>query len=263
MQLGLGLSLPLVGKWGGANYVFVNAEAAALVARFTTPPTEGRKPLIDNLVGALKAAGAWALRDWYHFIGADAQATNLNWKSTSYTLLPVNSPAFVADRYYQGDGSSAYLDTRAVRNALTNYQQDSANLAVWSGLGAGSSSAALLGGNIATARILPRSGGGNASIRINDGTALNLAVATPEGWTSANRSGASARQTYKDGAQLTSDATASAALTASTFYYMQDVGTYCALPWLAGAGGGSLTLAQHTAERAAIYTYLQSIGAVA
>lgn len=90
-----------------------SAEATALFARMTTQPNAARKSLINAAVVALKSAGVWERMDALYFHAAhDSQAARLNWIAPQYDCVPVNSPAFTADRGYMPDGSSSYLDTQ-------------------------------------------------------------------------------------------------------------------------------------------------------
>jgi hypothetical protein len=121
---------PVFGE-GGA-YIFTNAEAAALVARFTTQPTNARKALIDTFVGSLKTAGVWSKLDALYVTAQfDAQAAQRNWIADQYNLTPANAPTFTADRGYAGNGTSAHLTTGALRNAMSKFTQDSASIGAW------------------------------------------------------------------------------------------------------------------------------------
>lgn len=135
MRLSLDLGLGSIATLGaGGGYSFTNAEAEALVARFTTPPNDARKALIDTLVGSLKTAGAWEKMDaFYMTAAADGQAARQNWIADQYNLSAFSSPVFTADRGYTPDGASSYLDsgfnpTTAVSPKFT---QDSAHMAAW------------------------------------------------------------------------------------------------------------------------------------
>lgn len=89
----------------------VPAEAHALFARMSTPPSGARKQQIARLIRSLKQAGVWSKLDaLYLFAGADSQAALLNWKSASYNATN-NGASFTADRGFTGNGSSAYLAT--------------------------------------------------------------------------------------------------------------------------------------------------------
>ncbi len=109
VRYGAGLALP-VPPAGGDVAVPEQAETAALVARMAVPPASARRALIDAVIAGLKADGVWARLDWLCLLAAhDAQAARLNWRSATKALAAVNSPVFMADRGYQGDGAAAYL----------------------------------------------------------------------------------------------------------------------------------------------------------
>lgn len=96
-----------------AHYKFVNAEAAALISRFSVVPDDTRKSLIDDRFTAGKKLSFWSKLDalWVHAAHAP-EAARLNWLGPIYDCLPINNPAFTADRGYMGNGSSSYLDTQ-------------------------------------------------------------------------------------------------------------------------------------------------------
>lgn len=102
----------IIATQGGASF---DPAAEALFARMTTPPTEGRKAVINNLIVALKTDGIWDDLDTLWVMAAETQqAATLNWKSTSFTLTEVSSIAWTADEGYTGDGSADYLETNYV-----------------------------------------------------------------------------------------------------------------------------------------------------
>lgn len=87
------------------------AEAKALFARMTTPPTNARKAQITKLIRTLKKAGVWAKLDvLYVFAAADSQAALLNWKGATFNAVN-HGAAFTADRGFTGDGVDDYLAT--------------------------------------------------------------------------------------------------------------------------------------------------------
>lgn len=90
-----------------------NAEASALALRFATEPGDLRRGLIDDCIGAVKAAGLWSKLDAFYMLAAhDAQAAQCNWVQDAFNLTPVNGPAFEADRGYTGvPATQGHLDT--------------------------------------------------------------------------------------------------------------------------------------------------------
>src|SRR5690606_38387446 len=61
----------------------------------------------------------------------DQQSANLNWVANTYDLVPQNAPTFTVDHGYAGNGSSAYLQTGMITNALTHFSRDTAMFASW------------------------------------------------------------------------------------------------------------------------------------
>jgi len=110
-----------------------SAEATALFARFTTPPTTERKALIDALIVALKAAGVWSKLDaLYVYAAADSQAARRNWIADVANAVAVSGPTFTVDRGFTGDGAASYL-TAIDYAALTKAALNAAMVGVWVG----------------------------------------------------------------------------------------------------------------------------------
>ena len=75
-----------------------DTEAELLFARMTTPPTYGRKRIINDAILALKDAGIWdKLDSFYMFAAADSQAAYLDWKRGTKEGTLVGSASFTAD----------------------------------------------------------------------------------------------------------------------------------------------------------------------
>jgi len=86
-------------------------EARALFARMTTPPSNARKAQIAKLIRSIKKAGVWSQLDvLYVFAAADSQAALLNWKGSVFNATN-NGAAFAPDRWFTGNGTSAYIAT--------------------------------------------------------------------------------------------------------------------------------------------------------
>lgn len=106
LNCGLGLQRNSVGAYSYSD------AAVALFARMTSTPSSARKCVIDGLVRAIQASGAWSKLDYWHAEAAHhTQAAKLNWIADQYNLTEYNSPAFTVDRGYKGDGVSSYLAT--------------------------------------------------------------------------------------------------------------------------------------------------------
>lgn len=236
-----------------------------LVARFTTPPTNTRKALIDNLVGALKAGGVWAKLDaLYVMAAADEQAARRNWIADSNNLVAVNSPTFTADRGFAGDGSTSYLDTLLANNGATHFTQNDGYLGSWATTSVDSDTQIDVGGG--NAYINSRNAAGNFACRANFGGgvagAQTRAVASSTGWSSWSRRSSTAFDMLKNGAKLGTQNAGTEALNTATFT-MGKAGTSYSTRQLAAyaIGGGAMSNIEDAALYAALLAYMQSVGA--
>ncbi|HVL10830.1 MAG TPA: hypothetical protein VM512_16970, partial [Burkholderiaceae bacterium] len=242
------------------RYSFVNDEAAALVERFATPPTEARKALIDAFWSTPNIKPVMAKLDaFYMLAAADAQSSLLNWVSTSHNLTAVNSPTLEVDRGYTGNGTSAHLTTGAVRNGLSKFTQDSASFGAWerSEVTAGFLIGTATG---AIARVQGRIGGVSGG-RLNSATGAAAVVATSIGQTVMDRPSSGTVRCLRNGVQNGTSASTSAALTADAIYLLRDAGVYHAGQISAGFIGSALSDAEHLAIYNAVNTYLVAVGA--
>lgn len=88
------------------------AEATALFARMTTPPTDARKTVINNFITGAKTAGIWQKWDAVYVLAASTQqAALLNWISDTNNATAENSPSFVADSGFKSDGSTSWVNS--------------------------------------------------------------------------------------------------------------------------------------------------------
>jgi len=112
----------LVNQFTGFGILTFAKESRAIIDAMTVPPDMARRRLVDLTVRAFLGAALWPLIDVMWFMAAhDEQAGRLNWKDpATFTLSPINSPAFTTDRGHAGNGSSSYLDTLwdAVNNGV-------------------------------------------------------------------------------------------------------------------------------------------------
>lgn len=265
MSIGLGIGL---GKQRGGSTL---PETHALVARMTTKPSATRIALIDNVIRAIKATGAWSLSDALYVTAAhDTQAAKLNWIDDAYNLTAVASPTFVADRGYTGDGSSSYLDTgfNPTTAPSPKFTQNDATMLMWSrtNLSQASDHSGDFGQSSATVnsrigRTLGTSGGAIGRANMS-ATYAPLATGAYPGMVSWSRTGASAWSSYAQGVASVSGADASAALSSGTFRLLAwTAGAFGVNQIAAASIGGSLNATQHAAVYAALYAYLSAIGA--
>lgn len=257
------------GFWSGPNTLGTGVgaydpAATALFARFTTPPTTARKLLISNVIASLKAGGVWSKLDGFYLTAAaDSQAARQNWVQDLYNLTAINSPAFVADRGYTGDGASSYLDSGFdPTTAAGLYAKDSAHMGTFQRTAGNGAGVAM--GN-ANARLNPSGSTGPAFLqtRANDGTTTNGTSGTLPAYGAWSRA-ASGSYTAYEGSTDTSTivSVASTALTAASFTICRANGLTLNSSQIAAAHfGGALTGAQLKSARDAITTYLQAVGA--
>lgn len=255
----------------GVGYRFVNAEAAALVARFTTQPTTLRKMQIDVLVGALKTAGVWSKLDCLYLEAAhDAQAARQNWIQDLYNLTTVSSPTFTVDRGYAGNGSTSYLKTGFIPStAGGKFTLNDASFGFWSRTDVDNVAAdigARTDGTTALTYIQGRTTG-SASYRMNQNAATTFAtIANSLGLTAARRSAADAKALFKNGAFVQTSTDASTALAAVEMYIGGlNSGGSMIVPsprqYAMDFIGGSLSDAEMLSLYDAVNTYLQAVGA--
>lgn len=231
-------------------------KSEAIFAAFTTPPTDERKAIIDAFVLALDAAGLFSVLDGYAPIGADEQASTINWIDPgSFTLIPSGTYTFLADRHWVGNGSDGFLDTQfSPTGSLGNYTQDSA---VLFGRMRIAGSGGLFGGgaNVLFAPDFPL-------VRMNQTAGFGPGgMNTPALW-SINRDAANSVVVFKDGVQHATDAEASVSPGADTLKGLRAAGIFGTHRLSSIGWGGSLTPVQQAALAAAELTYMQAIGAV-
>jgi len=241
-------------------------ESLALFARFTTPPTLTRMVLINTLIGSLVTAGVWSKLDaFYMLAAADAQSSLLNWVSTSYNLTAVNSPAFVADRGYTGDGATSYLETsfNPTTASSPKFVQDSAHQALWArtNLPNGAGDSFDMGSsNSYISRAVSLSGRG--ATRPNAASGQVIGSGVYPGYAAWTRSAAAIWEGYAQGVDSGGGTTASAAPINTTFALLRSRDGSFGVNQIATAHFGSnLTAGEVAAAYTPLQTYLQAIGA--
>ena len=254
----------------------VYAEATlALFARMTVQPAGPIKLLMDTLVRAVIAAGAWPKMDMFYVIAAhDAQAARLNWIADQYNLTAVNSPVFTAFRGYTGNGTSSYLNTSAAPAALAStgkLRQNSAHICAWT-LTSVPSGQVVMGARTGTASffdIFPRESGltryrPNAPLGYDP---TQFATPRDKGFFLGSRNG-TAIDGYMDGVLVGSITHASAAPTAHAVHILAQNADgvafgFCSTQVAMASVGAALTPTEAAALHSAVRAYLVGVGAVA
>jgi hypothetical protein len=190
-------------------YSISNTEAAALFAAMTGPQTDRDKFLVDNWIGQLKANGLFTIWDVLYLTAlVDNQAATLNVMSpAAFTLIPVNSPNFLAYRGWQGNGTSSRLRTQftpsvnSVQGTQNNYALFEYSLSNVDAI-----NAADIGSVTAPRSFMNPVSGGVAAYSVNDGTGSSTTSTNAIGLFMAQRTSSGAKRLFRNGAQLGTDA---------------------------------------------------------
>lgn len=239
-------------------------ESLALFARFTTPPDDARKVLINNFISALIAGGVWAKLDaLYVLAAADNQAARQNWVQNLYNATAVSSPTFVADRYYAGDGTTSYLSTgfNPTTASSPKFTQNSAHLGHWSLSSLANAGSTSFDVGQTQARI-SRLTSGQAEVRPNVSVVTTNISGSYPGSTIWSRSGAAAYAAYAQGVNAGSGTTASTAPQNSVFRICSVVAAFGVNQEAIMHIGGDLSAGEVSTFYAAQLAYLQGVGAV-
>ncbi len=259
-----------------AGYSYTNAEAATLVAAMSSAPDDTRKGLIDTCIGAIKTAGVWTKLDCLWIRAAhDSQAALLDWKRLSDSTA-VNSPTFTTDRGFTGDGSTSYINTNFTPSTDgVNYTQNSACMGAYLNAGTDAASTSKNAMGVLSTGVYfyiwpwySASAGSGVRARINNAANTTKGtITTAFGLTSANRSGASAVELYRNGSSLGTSTEASVGAPPKDVFELgynnNNTGLSGANDYRIAASfvGGSLTSTEHADLFAAIEAYLDAVGA--
>lgn len=234
-----------------------------------TAPDGARQTVINDLVVALKAAGAWAKMDRLYVLAAhEAAAARIDWKNPGTdSLSETNSPAFVADTGYIGNGTNAQLRGATNLSTLSLYLQDDAHISAFVVADATGTDdvimgtvAGLAGGGVG---MWPRRSSGYVRNRLNAGASWDAPNATDDlGWFLICRTGANALEAYRNGVSLGTDATVSTARPASPLTVL-GIGSGSSTHRVGLASiGGSLTDTEAADAYTAVNAYMVAVGAV-
>jgi hypothetical protein len=101
-----------------------------------TLPSSGQQKLQNQLVVDLKNGSIWSKLDTFAVFATDGDSdfALIDWKRLSdYTAI--NSPTFTTNQGFQGDGTSAYINTNYnAQTDGTNYTVNNASTGFWSEL---------------------------------------------------------------------------------------------------------------------------------
>lgn len=110
-----------------------SAEAKALLAAMAVSTSSLLARRIDRAIDAYKGNGLWTKRDYINcYAVPTSDQALLNWKTAATTASLVNTPTFIANSGFQGDGVGAYIDTGHNSTVGTNTFLGSSNsMQVW------------------------------------------------------------------------------------------------------------------------------------
>jgi hypothetical protein len=247
-----------------AGYSYTNAEAAALVARFSVAPDDTRKGLIDNFIGSLKTGGIWAKLDGlYVFAAHTAQAAQRNWIQDLYNFSILGAPTFTADRGYVATSVTAIGDTGFNPSTVASpkFVQDSACMFIHSRVDFQSSNTRDFGSGTKCNIQSGRNASNQLSVNTNRTTAATAAAANSlglYGWCRPD----SANQALFKGTTKTTSIGASGFVDNATFRIGTGLsGTTNIREFTFVCWGSNLSNAEESALNTALNTYLTAVGA--
>lgn len=237
-----------------------------LIAAMVVPPNNFRKANIAQLIQKLYASGTWAKTDVFWVLAAhDEQAARLNWKSPgTFTLNAINSPAFVADRGFTGNGSSSWLDTGWDRPTNgVQFTQNNAHISIYQRTAAGSNVPNISDTNASYRAAIGGQGGANRWTRLNSGTNIfGPAGGTYPQQLISRRNDATNVSMLADGVQVTVPSAAASGAMNTNDIGIGRVGTGYNTGQIAGNSWGAYF---DDTEAAAFYTawnaYMVAVGA--
>lgn len=263
----IGLSLPATALLRRGR-VGLLAETQALLGRMAAGPGPARILLISTLIQALKAAGVWEKLDALYVLAAhDAQAARLNWIADRFNLTAVNTPVFVVDQGYSGNGTTSYLNTGFIPSTASGkYAQSHASFGIWSRTD--TSLDAALGGSENTFIYKYGVGAAQFVVGINQvaGPSVLVNVTSATGLFSLSRVTAGELVWYQNGSRRIAVTFASTALESRPLYLLARSGSWfqpTSRQISAAFVGAGLSDAEMAALHAAVRTYLIGVGAVA
>jgi len=100
-----------------------------------TLPSDSQKIIQNQLILDLKSNGIWSKLDVFYVFANDGseEFATLNWKNPLlHQCTLINSPSFITNIGFQGNGTSSYIVTNFTPSVDgVNYQQDNASRYYW------------------------------------------------------------------------------------------------------------------------------------
>lgn len=219
-MFGLTCALTIVAATRPATPSYSNDEAAAYIARLSSPPASGKAQAIDALFTALKTSPL-ALSNFdaiWLFNGPTEADSLLNILGTSFTLTKAGTVTHTPWVGITGNGSNGRL-AGELPQTYTKAAQNSASIGIFveaEEVDSGKMIWGMASGSTARMRITPRNGSGNVVCRLN-GTSDSTATAVPSrlGLTVTDRNSATLK-VYRDRTEVSTQTQASSAPSGQT-----------------------------------------------
>lgn len=270
---------PAIGGGGGGTFTPTSTQSSNYLTRvgavtggnntnhfgLSTNECTAVDALITGLVGDLggnTGISAWPIYEaLYAMANFSAAVANLNLVSSSFTLVPTNSPTFTADVGYTG-GGTAYLDTQFNPTSGTKYLQSDAHIFSYMRTAVSSDVKSVFGtdGTSRHARLYPYFGG-TFFAGVNNNVSLDSMAATGAKFFAISRApatGAASDQMYADTTTLGVQAFTSAAPTGTKLVLLADDATglnSCSAPVALSGFGGGITSTQAGLIKTRLDTY--------
>jgi hypothetical protein len=254
-------------SWAGDTNIVgfaYDSDYQAILDRATnlgfTLPSDEEKLLQNQLVIDLKDAGAWTKIDCFYLFATKSNSNfaRIDWKNFTHTATLFNAPNFISGKGFQGNGSSAYIDTNfnPVTDAV-NYTQNNASRYIF--MDTASGTGALDGRSTVNINNSLRASSSNQ--RINQGTTALTGGAfdftATRGMKSIHRTSSTNVELFNGTAQGSRTAT-SASMTSSNQLILRSGSSYGAHTISFYMNGASM-VAENTAIVNAVNTYLNSL----
>ena len=222
-----------------------------------TLPSTGQQTLQNQLVVDLKAGGIWSKLDTLRVYATDGSSNFalIDWKRLT-DCTAINSPTFITNQGYMGNGTSSYIDTNFNPNtaiAANNYKTDDASIGAWVFTAGGNG---LCGANNASNVSIRNVNSGQH--RVNSGNIVTSANLSGTGLKGGNRT-SSLNIVMVSNLTLTSVAVSAGANVNDTITDFKAVGSLFFSGTSSIAYAGASLVAEHTDLYNAFDTYMTSL----
>jgi hypothetical protein len=199
---------PPVSALDSSTTAWINAVVAA-GGTVSGTPTSGRQKLVNDLIVGLKTDGVWTKLDRLWIFAAE------NAKSSIIDMVGLASSTPTGTTLNPNNGyfcnTTQYVATTFnLLSSGVKYTQNSAHLAIWITTDGGTTvNTVVTSAGVGTAHIIAKYTDSTCYTRINDSAGAGVTIGDCRGFIVGNRSDATVRQTYFNGASLGSVSVAS------------------------------------------------------